>query len=267
MIRIKLTAIRTPRIPRPRRGHLAWSGVGRYCNYFSRTWRRSGLETGSFGTLKVLTGNAAAIGRNLGADVGSSAMAQPFHSTADQLMKILSFVITPLVDSPRSPQSQANPYHRIHSLASPPPTAGMQEVEQCRSSCRGATPAYPLGALPWIVRTHCTWMCRCREAHGRDCSYDPVAFPPSMAVGCARAAIAQTTNLHQPNTSPDYPFAPLILLSARCLDSQANVHTRARDECAAEMSEAWDRIHRLSLEFADKAIPKGVEIGRLAVRL
>ncbi len=66
-----------------------------------------------------------------------------------------------------------------------------------------------------ILHPHCTWMCRCREAHGcaraaiahgKDCSCNPFAFPPlhmevqvprstwnvrerpSMAVRCARAA-------------------------------------------------------------------------------
>ncbi len=54
---------------------------------------------------------------------------------------------------------------------------------------RVATPARPLGALPWIVRTHCTWMCRCREARG-----------------CARAANANHRHLIVDNQSS--PPAP-----------------------------------------------------------
>ncbi len=39
-----------------------------------------------------------------------------------------------------------------------------------------------------IPAIHGGQMCRCREAHGKDCSCNPIAFPPSMAVRCARAA-------------------------------------------------------------------------------
>ncbi len=52
-----------------------------------------------------------------------------------------------------------------------------------RAKQAGIVPDNPLHSR------HCTWMCRCREAHGRDCSRQSPAFPPSMAVRCARAAI------------------------------------------------------------------------------
>ena len=75
--------------------------------------------------------------------------------------------------------------HSILSLASPP---------------RVAAPTHPLGALPPTVRTHFTWKCRCREAHGKDCSLQCFCIPAVLAVRCARAAIVRTTNLQQSNT-------------------------------------------------------------------
>ena len=62
---------------------------------------------------------------------------------------------------------------------------GCRKLEQCRSNCRDAQ------KRPTILLHfhHCTWTCRCREAHdsmARVVPNYPSAFPPSMAVRCRK---------------------------------------------------------------------------------
>ena len=59
-----------------------------------------------------------------------------------------------------------------------------QSREQCRSNCRGVlegtssipTEDKPVGAYHWAAA----------RLQGKDCSYNPVAFPPSLEVRCRR---------------------------------------------------------------------------------
>ncbi len=53
-----------------------------------------------------------------------------------------------------------------------------------------------------------------REA-GKDCSYNPFAFPPSMAVRCTGAAITEPDNVVQILEHLDLPATPPPLAPAR----------------------------------------------------
>jgi len=76
----------------------------------------------------------------------------------------------------------------------------MQELERSRSQSRGCrVPARQCGR-PGRIQCRAQARgsqpkCRRREAHGKDCSCNPFAFPPSMAVRCARAANAKHRHL------------------------------------------------------------------------
>ena len=91
---------------------------------------------------------------------------------------------------------------KTSSLASSPSTAGMQEVEQRRSSCRGASTARPSHPISRPVRAQCTWKCRCREAHG--CARAANARHRHLIVTrqSARASPAQIDNTTEPSCAP-----------------------------------------------------------------
>ena len=147
---------------------------------------------------------------------------------------------------------------------------------------RVAAPTRPLGALPRIVRTrmpvgciahgsagaakhragiapaillhsrHCTWMCRCRKAHGLCESGHPwrsdVRERPSMAVRCARAAIhggqmKVTIPVWAPRPGPGSAQRMMALDKARVIISRTRVSHWGRAENTKRSGQGNDTTH------------------------